>query len=290
MVPEWLSSYLPVGHGGLVDTNLLNPFSTPASLMQSMGGVTKGQTSNLAQLEAPAPAALEEWARGETKYGQALRGNQRFTQPLQDLMSRFKPLDIYHTLIGSKKGGGTFEQSRQDALEQMMGVPFQRLTDIKKTAALGMKDYEQALSMPDEINFRYTHSLQMMPGQIAQLRKAGMNLTPAQIGQWKGDLEAVKARDQYMLQYANSHGAKSFKSLPPINKVQAAIAFNIAHHYITKADGASYLQQLQGVKDDTILNSYASTLWNAGGIGTISKTYTDAIKNIQPAAKTPARP
>lgn len=283
MVPDWLSSYLPVGHGGLVDTNVISPFSTPADLMKAMGGVTHGQTQNLAGLEAPAPSTIEEWALGQTKYGQPLRGNQRVTTPIQDLINRFKPVGVYHTLVGSKKGGGTFQQSRLGALEQLMGVPYEKLTDLKKAAALGMKDYEQNLSMPDEIQFRYNHGMSQLPQEMALYeKKTGTKVPPSTISAIKGDMTAVERRDMFQYQYAHARGANSFRTLPPVDRFKAGVQFMHDHGYWSKADAAQALQQSKVYTTDPEMADAASQIWGSLTIGQYVTQWKAMMKAIQP--------
>jgi len=289
MVPEWLATSLPIGKGGrgLLDTNVISPFSTPGELMQAMGGLTHGQTQNLGALEAPTPSSITEWALGRDKYGNALRGNERIRTPIQDLINRFKPISVYHALVGSKHGGGTFEQSRLGALEQFMGVPYEKLTNLPKTAALGMKDYEQSLSMPDEINFRHDYTMKQLPRELKiYAKKNGSPLSASDKAMLVHDIAAVHDRDIYQYQYAQKYGARSFKSLPASDRAKAGIQFMVEHKFFTPEIAREARQYMSQAKNEKEMDTAASKIWDYGGrtgpIGHVSTRWKDMLKKMQP--------
>jgi hypothetical protein len=284
--PDWLAGSLPIGRGNspwLLAGGDINPFETAGQLLGSVGGLTKDQTQNLQQLETPTLQALEEIASGRTQYGQQIRGNVP-GQALSDLAKRFEPWSAYKTLTGSKKGGGTFAQGPAAAALQFGGVPLSKATNIKETAALGLKDLEQAASAPDAVRIRTRFDLQSMPQQARAL-----GLDSKQMGSWRGDIEAKEMMQLWQLQYASQHGAKSYKSLPAMNKYLGSVAFSLQHHYMTQAQANQALQGIKGLDDNT-LNTMATANWDATTIGTISKAYEEAYKAAQPVPHTPARP
>jgi hypothetical protein len=291
--PAWLAGSMPIGKGNnpwLLAGSDINPMETAGQLVQAMGGLTQGQTQSLAGLEAPGPAALLEYGTGVTKYGQQLRGQQRWEQPIQDLISRFEPYAAGKTLFGSKKGGGTFAQGPAAAALQFAGIPLSKATNIKQTAALGLKDLEQNASPADAVRIRLNFDLHSLPQQVAMMQKRGVNVSPHMISQVRGDMEAEAQMKLWQLNYAAAHGAKSFKSLPPINRFQAGVQFLQQHGHISPATAQGYLSQIAGIKDDTLLTSMASTLWGDTGIGVAAKNWKSAVKTATPPSKTPARP
>jgi hypothetical protein len=294
MAPSWLRGYLPLGHGNapfMLGGSTINPGETFGNLLAEIPGATKGQTESLAQEEAPVPASLQEMLTGMTRYGQALKGNKRIEQPLTDLAHRFTPYSTIQNLLANKKGGGTFAQGPEAAAAQFLGAPLEKLNNAKQVAALGMKDYEQSLSTPDEINFRYHTSVQRLAGE-AQLfhSRTGSQLTPALMGKIKGDLDAVHTRDLFQYQYAQAHGSKSYRSLPPINKIQGAIQFMTEHKYISTAEASQVLATASKIKDDTAIESLANELWSDTGIGDVANQWKSSMKDLQKPTLTPARP
>jgi hypothetical protein len=287
--PAWLAGYYPFGGNKLLDTGLLNPGETFGSLLEAIPGATKGQTESLAGEEAPGPAALLEGLTGQGRYGQAYRGNERVTGPLGELAKRFKPLGVLEAMANTKKGGGTFKQGPLQGIEQAFGSPLSELTNKKETAALGMKDYEQALSRPDEIKFRHDWAVQHIPQALATLAQHGTHLTPARVSKWKGDLAAVEQRDLWQVKYAGEHGARSFKSLPPINRYEAGIQFNLSHGYITPQAAKQKIAEASRINDDSILNTLATAEWENHAIGVVSQAYSSVLKALQPPSRLAAR-
>jgi hypothetical protein len=290
VAPSWLAGYLPMGGGKLLESGLINPAETAASLLEEIPGATKGQTESLASMEAPGPAAILEGYTGLTKYGQHLRGNQRLTQPLADLASRFEPYAALKSALSAKKGGGTFKEGLVPGLERYAGIPMSTLTDPKKTAALGMKDYEQALSMPDEIRFRHDYSVQQLPQQLQEYqRQNGYPLDSGSLAKLRHDFDAVETRDLFQSKYASDHGANSFKSLPGLSKAQAGIQFMLANKYVSQATANSWKAQLAQVQNDTEANYAANTIWASHQIGQAANAWKKIVKQMQPQTLTPAR-
>lgn len=293
MVPNWLRGFLPIGHSNqpfLLGGSTINPMETPAALMEETPGLTHGQTESLSTEFAPVPGALEELMRGQNRYGTALKGSARYRQPISDLAHRFEPYSALQTLLGSKRGGGTTLQGPLAAAEQFGGVPVEQLRNADTTAALGMKDYEQALDKPELINFRYQLSLNRL-GQEQQLFHQHTGTAPQEhmMGRIRGDLEAVHDRDMFQYNYAKSKGANSYRSLPAVNKAQAALSFLTQHRYITPQRAAMLAQTISHLTDDKQLEQVASDLWSDTGIGAISNEWQRSIKELQPPTLTPPR-
>lgn len=293
MVPNWLRGFLPVGHSNhpfLISGGILNPAETLGRLIEETPGATQGQTESLSSEFAPIPSGLEELARGQDRYGNALKGNARVTQPATDVLKRFEPLSALENLTGSKHGGGTTVQGPGPAAEQFMGVPVSQLSDADKTAALGMKDYEQALDKPDQINFRYDTSLSRLPGELQLFHQhTGQAPAPALVSKIKGDLEAVHQRDMYQYNYAKSVGSKSWRSLSATNKATGTLAFMVQHRYIHPQQVAQLQQTLSTLKDDKQIEDVVSQLWQDTGIGAVANEWQNSMKTLKPAKLTPPR-
>ena len=285
--PQWLEGYLPMGKGDspwLGEGGVINPAQTAGELLQMLPAATKGQTESLAGMESPGLGAGLEALTGLTKYGQQLKGNQRLTQPILDLISRFEPYAVGKSLFESKKGGGTFKQGLLPAALQEFGVPVSHLRSAKETGALGVKDFEQMLAKPDEINFRYNRALEQMPQQAKQLGISGN-----QLSSWRHDLEMVKERDTWQYHYAQAHGANSIRSLPPKNRAEAAVQFLHQYKYISSAEALADQHLINTSTDDTTLTALATAWWDSSGIGAVSNAYKDAVKNTAPPTLTPGR-
>src|SRR5215472_15014705 len=292
MVPSWLEGYAPYGGGKLFETGILNPVETLGSLMESLPGLTKGQTESLGSELSPAFGLGLELLTGQSRYGQAYRGGERVSKPISEMLGRFAPLAALHTFMTSKKGGGTMEQGPMEGLKQFFGIPTTKLLDPNKTAALGMKDYEQALSMPDEIKFRHDYTLQQLPHQLqAYAKKSGSPLPGNTLSALKHDIDAVEMRDLYMAQYAHAHGANSFKSLPAMNRAQAGIAFMLQHKYVTPSQAQQWTEGLkQRGLTESDLTTAANDIWSTPGIGSAVNEWKKMVKEMQPTPALAARP
>jgi hypothetical protein len=110
------------------------------------------------------------------------------------------------------------------------------------------------------------------------------------MGKIKGDLDAVHTRDLFQYQYAQAHGSKSYRSLPPINKIQGAIQFMTEHKYISTAEASQVLATASKIKDDTAIESLANELWSDTGIGDVANQWKSSMKDLQKPTLTPARP
>jgi len=241
---------------------------------------------------SPAFGLAGELLSGQSRYGQAYRGSERLTKPIGELFGRFAPYAAYRTLRSSKKGGGTMEQGPMAALKQFTGVPTVKLLDPKKTAALGMKDYEQALSMPDEIKFRHDYTLQQLPQQLKEYaQKSGAPLPGSTLSALRHDIEAVQTRDLYMAQYAHAHGANSFKSLPSMNRAQAGIAFMLQHKYVSPSQAQQWTNALkQPGLTESDLTTAANDIWGTPGIGSALNEWKKIVKEMTPQPALAARP
>jgi len=286
MVPDWLRGDLPIGKGNsplLAETGIFNPAETLGQLMGALPGLVHGQTENLQSMEAPAPNFLEELMAGQTRYGQQLRGSQRVSTPLWDLIRRFEPAAALSSALESKKGGGTFKQGPLAAASMFGGIPLTQLRSADETAALGMKDYEQSLSRPDEIKFRYNYSLNQFPRELKLYNhKNGSPLDRQSIAAIKGDMEAVEQRDLWQYKYAQAHGANSIRSLPAINRAQAGIAFMTQHKYFTPEVAREAQQAINQAKTESDMDTVATQIWAYHRIGNIVNQWKAAIKKMQP--------
>jgi len=282
MVPEWLSGYAPYGGGRLFETGLLNPGETLGSLVQSIPGLTKGQTESLSSQESPAFGMLQELISGQSRYGQAYRGNERITGPLGELAGRFGPYSTLKSLTTSKKGGGTFQQGVIPGLKQFFSIPTTKLNNPSQTAALGMKDYEQALSMPDEIKFRHDYSLQQLPRELKHYARVnGSPLDNNSLSMLRHDIDNVETRDMYQTHFAGAHGARSFKSLPAIDKAKAGIAFNLQYKYFTPQQAQEYSAALGTVHNESDMTKAADMIWRANDIGKAATKWKAMVKQMQ---------
>jgi hypothetical protein len=291
MAPDWLRGYLPLSaHNSpwMLSGMTVNPFGTPGQLLGE-AGLTPGSASNFTAEEAPALQDLSEAVTGMDRYGKAIPGGfgGRVGKALSDMVGRFEPAAAFKSITGGRTSG-TFLGGPKQGLADYLGTGLVQLNNATKTAALGEKDYEQALSKPDEITFRMQHTLQQLPSEFAQYAaKVGSPPPPNLVGRIKGDLEMVQQRDLYQYHYASVHGAKSWKGLPPINKLQGTFAFIEQHKLIPQHMVGEMMTAARGLTNDKEIDAYVRALWAGTGIGSASNAWKRTMKSITPATLSP---
>lgn len=289
MVPNWLRGYLPIGGSKLLDTSSLNPAGTLGSLIQEIPGATQGQTESALGELAPIPGMIEELMSGANKYGTAYKGNQKLLGPIEEAANRFKPLAAFQTFLGTKKGG-TFVSGRQQGLEQMAGSPVTTLRNPTNTAALGEKDYEQSLSETQKIQFQYNQGINNLPAELKLYQHVtGGPLDGATISRLKNDYDQVEQRDLFQYHYAQVHGAKSWKSLPPVNKWNGTIDW-LQHHGYSHQTIAQLEKAFSQLHDDKSIESAVNALWQGTGIGSAVSAWKSVVKGMKPPVLTKANP
>jgi hypothetical protein len=288
MVPGYLKEDLPVGGKWLMPTSMFSPTGTGGNLLFEIPGLTGSSTESLASEESPALAALTGFVEGRDQYGKQYVGNQRFTEPIKGFAHAFKPYSALETLIGGKKGG-TYVQGPEQAALQLSGAPLKELKDPKKTASLGEKDFEQSLSPTDRIRFQYSRKLEQLPKELAMYQKAaGQPLDHMSLSRLKGDFDNVEQRDMFQYQYANAHGAKTWKALPPLNKFAGTVDW-MAHHGYNHASLAALQHQVTTqATDDKQVEAIVNKMWQATGIGQYESKWKSTVKGLQPPALTHA--
>jgi hypothetical protein len=286
MPPNWLRPFLPIGNkGNLMETGWINPGETLARMVEETPGLVKGSTDSPIGEASPVMGALGEGLMGVNKYATPFKGTQRFTGPLSEMLGRFEPLGV--TKLAGKKGG-TFKGGLKAAGLRFIGWPGDTLTNPTKTASLGQKDYEKSLLPQDLNDFRLQDHLQRIPTELNQMQKQGITIPPQMIGQYKGDLEAVHALTHAQLQYASQHGAKSFKSLPAINKAEFAVQYATSQH----VDPQTIRDFQEGIKQapsDKILEQMSTGFIGMAshGAGHVVKAWKQALKAGKPPTITP---
>jgi len=296
MAPSWLRGYYPFMGHNVIPTGMINPAETLGKVIEETPGATSAQTESLLGEFGPAPQAALGELSGMTQYGQQYKGQgwlglpNRFIQPIEEALSKYKPLGVSEVLARSKKGG-TFQQGLTAAAERFGGVPLSQLRNPTQTAGLGEKDYEQALATPDKIRFQYNQKLQNLPAELAMYQKAnnGQPLDGATLSRLKSDFDAVEQRDIFQFQYANAHGAKSWKSLPPVNKLNGTLDW-MSHHGYPHAEIVAFQHQAAGLTDDKQVESAVNRLWQATGIGQIESRWKSVTKGLKPPSLTKANP
>ena len=232
-------------------------------------------------------SGITGFAEGRDPYGKQYVGNQRFTEPLKGVAHAFKPYSALETLIAGKKGG-TYVQGPLQAAEQFAGVPVRELKNPKKTASLGEKDFEQSLSPSDRIRFQYQRKLEMLPRELARYKEVfKQELGPQWVSRLKADFDAVEQRDIYQYQYANAHGAKTWKALPPLNRLAGTLDW-MAHHGYSHADVVAIQQGVHQMTDDKQIDGVVNRMWQGTGIGTVESRWKSLTKGIQLPNLTPA--
>lgn len=287
MVPSWLREYLPLGGSRLLQTQWASPTGTLGNLIGEAPGATIGQTEALTGELAPVPTALMEMASGTSKYGTPYKGTQRFTAPISQAISRFKPLSALET-FGQFKKGGTFHQGRLQGLEQLAGSPMETLRNPTQTAGLGEKDYEASLPTPDKIQFQYSQSINNLPAEVAEYKRVtGNDLAPSVLSRIKTDLDNVEQRDLFQYHYAQAHHAKTWKSLPPLNKLNGTVEW-LTDHGFSSAELTAIHHAAARLTNDKEVDTLVNSLWAGTGIGAASGAWKRAQKGFKPPVLTGA--
>jgi hypothetical protein len=293
MVPDWLRGSMPFGKGAhpwLGATGDINPGETLGQSLESIPWLVKGPEQPPAEQLGPAAQGLYEFATMQDRFGNKLKGAEHITKPISDTLHRFTPLSYLNVARGAKKGGGTFLESPKQGLFNFLGIPVNQLRDPKTTAALGMKDWEQSLPKPEEIQFRYNQGIKQLPQELALYRrKNGSPLDSGSIAQLKGDMEAVERRDMFQYQYAASKGVHSFRSLPAVDRAKAGVKFMLDHHYFTQSDARDAQAYISSAKTESDMDQAAADIWSSHPIGQTISEWKSTMKQLEPAPLQAAR-
>jgi hypothetical protein len=288
MVPDWLRGSMPFGKGAhpwLGATGDINPGETLGQSLESIPGLVKGPEQPPAEQLGPVAQGLYEAATGMDRFGNKLKGGEHITTPIRDIAKRFTPLSYLNTFRGAKKGGGTFLESPRQGVMNWLGIPAEQLRDPKTTAALGTKDWEQSLSKPDEIQFRYNHGLSQLPMQLKLYEKKTGQAFPANtVAALKGDMAAKERLDMFQYKYAADHGVHSFRSLPAVDRVKAGIQFMLDHHYWHQSDAQQYQAAMKQATNESDMDYLASQIWGGLTIGQTVNQWNSIVKQLQPQA------
>src|SRR5215471_6636824 len=289
MVPGYLKEDLPFGGKYLLPTSFISPTGTAGKLAFEVPGLTGSSTESLSSEESPVMSGITGFAEGRDPYGKQYVGNQRVTEPLKGIAHAFKPYSALETLIAGKKGG-TYVQGPLQAAEQFAGVPLRELKNPKQTAGLGEKDYEQSLSPTDRIRFQYSRKMELLACELALYQKAnnGNPIDGQSLSRLKADFDNVEQRDIFMYQYANAHGAKTWKSLPPLNKFAGTVDWMTHHGYSHSQLAALQHEVSTQATDDKQVEQLVNTLWQQTGIGHVERAWKSVVKGLQPPALTHA--
>jgi len=289
MVPGYLKEDLPLGGKYLLPTSMFSPTGTAGKLAFEVPGLTGSSTESLSSEESPVMSGITGFTEGRDPYGRQYVGNQRFTEPLKGVAHAFKPYSALETLIAGKKGG-TYVQGPLQAAEQLAGVPLRELKNPKQTAGLGEKDYEQSLSPTDRIRFQYSRKMELLARELALYQKAnnGNPIDGQSLSRLKADFDNVEQRDIFMYQYANAHGAKTWKSLPPLNKFAGTVDWMTHHGYSHSQLAALQHEVSTQATDDKQVEQLVNTLWQQTGIGHVERAWKSVVKGLQPPALTHA--
>lgn len=286
--PQWLEDYIPLTgdkHPLMGSTSILSPGETLSSVLESVPGATIAQRASLSEEESPAIGFLEQAVSGRDRFGRPLVGlSGRVGGPLGDLVHRFRPYGMLETLIGSHHGGGTFLQGPAAFGMGLTGLGLQRLRAPDVAAALGVKDYEQALPKPDEIRFRHEWGLKTLPRQLKLYEKMnGAPMDASSIAQLKGDMDAVENRDLFQYQWAHSRGANSFRSLPATDRAKAGIKFMRDHGVFTQQDAIDAQDYMNEAKTERNMDQVASEIWAAYPVGRTVNQWNSMMRRMQPS-------
>jgi hypothetical protein len=295
IVPEWLRGSMPLNidskHPGLLATGDINPGETFGQALGALG-LLPGPSGSAAEQLGPAAQGLFELGTGRDNFGNQIKGGitGRAAQAMTDMMHRFTPYSYLNMLTRQKKGGGTFLEGGKAFALSELGIPYKQLRDPQTTAALGMKDWEQALPKPQEIEFRYQTGIKQFPQELKIYnQKAGSPLDRGSIAWIKGDMEAVRARDLYQYNYANAHGAGSFRSLPAVDRAKAGIAFMLQHKYFHPSDARDAMAYMNSAHSETEMSQVASDIWASHPIGQAVSQWRSEIRAMNPQPIQPGR-
>jgi len=296
MVPDWLRGHVPFGNGAhpwVVGTGDINVGETLGQSLESIPGLVKGPEQPPSEQLGPAAQGLYEYLSGTDRFGNPLKGGEHITTPIHDILHRFTPLSYLNVFRGAKKGGGTFLEGPGQGLRNFFGIPASRLRDPKVTAALGMKDWEQSLPKPEEINFKYDRKLHDLAAQ-AQLfqRKNGTPMGRGYAAAIKGDIEAKRELELFQYHYAAGKGVHSFRSLPAVDKAQAAVAYLLKFRFIHPYEAADMKRQIaQDAKlnDESLMAQDANDFWQYHPIGQTLNDWESTIKSMTPHPLQPGR-
>jgi len=135
-------------------------------------------------------------------------------------------------------------------------------------------------SAVERIGMKYDDRTAKIPHEVKQINSTlgPGTVDKAFIAGYRGELDALEHRDTFKLQYAKRHGETSYRNLPAINKVKAAIEYLDKHTHMDQGTINAFKDGAQYYSTDKELNSYANEIWAAEGIGGYKSAWDNLVK------------
>jgi hypothetical protein len=126
------------------------------------------------------------------------------------------------------------------------------------------------------IGMRIDEAMKNIPNEVKVLQKHG-GISPQIVAQYKGDLDAIKHRDEFRLKFAQGKGKTSYRALKPADKVEAALQYLEKYSHLPHSEVQGYRSSVKGAGGQQ-LSSFANSLWSTTGIGQTKTAWTQMVK------------
>lgn len=270
-LPHFLAGSIPVGKDKDGNPILINPFS-----LNPLGSAVQAGQAVAGSIKA---------AKGGGNFNQFVDTDAvSLTHPLiqsfitargggksmvRNAEQSFAPYRFAHDLMHPGTGS-TFPTSRKEAIGHWtLGSLFPRKAD------------QQALTRSIERE-KQGDPISRLPLDVQTISKAfGQGvIDPHLVQAYVHDLHEVERQKNFQKAYAMDHGSSGFRNMPPRNRAEAAIEF-LGKGHITPAEARQLRSQLDGMKTDAEVASFASSLWNGSGIGSVKSQWDQMLHDAR---------
>jgi hypothetical protein len=283
-VPRWMEGYIPTKFGLVNPGSVFTP-STPTQIAQQMTQIIKKQAG--LPVSRQVPSALEEFG---TPIAELIGGS-----PAGQVGQGLLPLGLLKRAgvkIPGMKPSVTFPKTGfWPAVGPLLGGG---LTPRHPDWAQVKKQYQrQAISEASSVGrvgIRAKWHMKDIPDEVKLIKKnLGIPVPPQMVAGYKGDIDALRARDEFRQSYANKHGGGSYRNLPPRNKVDVALAFLESHSHLPNEQIDSLDRGSHQLKSDAQLELFARQLWKVSGVGQYKTAWDSLVRQAKKRKVTKAK-
>jgi len=272
--PEWMQGYVKTPWGVINPKSVLAPSTVGDEIVQGKH-VVKGA---LGLEKGNVRSAFQEFG---TPPFEVLSGGMTLPQLAQTLL----PVSTYVRAgsplgqIPGTKNPKTFPKTgiKEALLPTILGGLFPRQADPTVYHEQAKREEMLATSPMQHIGMRTDERMSKIPAQVKMLAKKGLQVSQSDIASYKGDLDALKHRDEFRLKYAQGKGKSAYRDLDPLDKANAALEYLQKYSHLDTASVTEYQNEFKGAsKSDQAY--YANVLWGETGIGQVKANWDANVR------------
>jgi hypothetical protein len=276
--PEWSRGYIKTPWGFVNPKSVFTP-STPADVAIQARHPVKNLFARPGASIQPGSSFAEEF--GTPAAGIATG------QSLADLGAQLAPVGLLNRLghpppIIGKSPGKTFSDTglKEGFGPFLFGGLYPRKGKTQVMHDQAARERFREASPMRRLSIKTDERKQKIPLQVAALKKRKIPVDKALVAAYKGDLDAYQHREEFKLKYATDRGATSYRSLPPDNKIEAALAYLRDHSPLSDESIRQMGDTVKYLSSDADKDSYANSLWSAANIGQYRSAWDSLVRTL----------